>query len=376
MAEVPPLASASAVYAVAVFGTPCELRHQLPLFATVTSLRRTSPRFSVVAMLGGACWEDSRLAAILGQLGVHRVHVPIIREVKCSNYNQSVLSSMRWATSYTIANVWGLTRWAAVLFFDSDVAIVRNVDHLLERMLARPEIGEMKTPQGCLNVDAAHHFPNTGVWAVRPNRTVLSSLRNYMATTPIGCRVGLQDVHVQYFSRLPAKARHRFGTFEQVALPVRYNMKAGDWPSCFRRDNFSADDVFVVHWSGKRKPRRGLYPQAHPLQRRALDSYLDTLCGWAAFLNATVSACEPSAPPAPRVQAPPSPPSPAVALVASAHGARRAGAQVSAPSQAAAIPRGLLGAPSRGLGRADESLLRRERDLRASAKPIHMDLGG
>eukprot|EP00966_Prymnesium_polylepis_P115076 2659759-Prymnesium_polylepis.1 len=175
---------------------------------------------------------------------------------------------------------------------DSDVAVLRNVDHLLERMLARPVIGELKTPQGCLNEGGASGAPNTGVWAVRPSAVVFNTLMSWMHWSMIDCNVGLQDVHQAFFSRLPPRAKAKFGVFEQVALPVKYNMKAGDWARCLSKLNFTADEVFITHWSGKRKPRRGLYPNQHPTQRRALEMYLDAYCTWGEMLNATDSTCD------------------------------------------------------------------------------------
>lgn len=178
-----------------------------------------------------------------------------------------------------------------MLFLDSDTAILRNLDHLLETMLARPSIGELKTPQGCLNQGGALSNPNTGVWGVRPSSTVYSTLLSWMHGSVIDCHVGMQDVHVQFFSHLSPRARSKFGAFEQVPLHVGYNMKGGDWARCFKYLNFSADDVYVTHWSGKRKPRRGLHPE-HPMQQRALSMYLGSYCSWARSHNSSDSTCD------------------------------------------------------------------------------------
>ena len=106
------------------------------------------------------------------------------------------------------------------------------------------------------------------------------------------CRVGLQDVHQQFFSHLPPRARERFAPFEQVGLHVGYNMKQGNWTRCFEQLNFTEEQVHLLHWSGKRKPRRGGYADAtEPGQRRALERYMDAYCLWAGALKVVAAVC-------------------------------------------------------------------------------------
>eukprot|EP00966_Prymnesium_polylepis_P115077 2659759-Prymnesium_polylepis.2 len=93
-----------AAYAFASFGTPCKLKYNLAMFAAVTSLRKTAPRFPIIAMLAGACLDDRVLLSALRILEVQPIEVPIISTVRCRNLNAS---TERWGTSYTIANVRG-----------------------------------------------------------------------------------------------------------------------------------------------------------------------------------------------------------------------------------------------------------------------------
>ena len=57
-----------------------------------------------------------------------------------------------------------------LLYLDSDVAVVRPLDAVLETMLRDPRYKEVRTGQGCLPTHASMRFVNTGVWGVRPNR--------------------------------------------------------------------------------------------------------------------------------------------------------------------------------------------------------------
>ena len=126
---------------------------------------------------------------------------------------------------------------------------------------------------------------------------VMSTFKNYMMSMTFTCKVGLQDVHQAFFSRLPSRAREKFAPFEQVGFHVGYNMKQGNWTRCFNKLNFSEDQVHVVHWSGKRKPRRSGYSDGvEPLQNRALKQYMDALCLRASVMNVTAPACGPEPP--------------------------------------------------------------------------------
>ena len=50
-----------AAYAFASFGTPCKTKYNLALIASVTTLKRTLPRFPIIAMLAGACLQNDIL---------------------------------------------------------------------------------------------------------------------------------------------------------------------------------------------------------------------------------------------------------------------------------------------------------------------------
>ena len=58
---------------------------------------------------------------------------------------------------------------------------------------------------------------------------------------------------------------------------------------CLNKLNFSAEDIHITHWSGKHKPKRGMYPNEHPIQRWALKMYLDAYCSWGDLVNASQS---------------------------------------------------------------------------------------
>ena len=190
--------SSRAAYAFALFGTPraeqlsaSEARAAKSLLTSVAMLQRTSPRFPVVLLASPEWQAVAALMRRLEQLCVTPIHPPSIGQPRCTG------KKLRWETlslTYGKLGIWGLEQYASVLILDLDVAVVRNLDHVLLYMLRNPEVTELRSPAGC---QAQPRWPaasspsrgscleenrglgacfNTGVWAVRPNNEAYGSL--------------------------------------------------------------------------------------------------------------------------------------------------------------------------------------------------------
>jgi hypothetical protein len=237
------------------------------------------------------------------------------------------------------------TQYRAVLLLDSDLIVRRSLDHVLQTMLARPEIAEARTPEGCLNpisVEPARgNYFNTGVWGVRPDASVFGSLVRFLRSGVSQCGIGIQTAAKGFFSSsridserfesardccsqwriaearreaveaavtdgaTPAAKRaavrsataaaerprqraagkeERLRPWEILRLHAGYNMKANQGVvSCLRRQRQPINETHVVHWSGTRKPV-GLMPAStiDQLERGAHAAYVDAWCSAAA----------------------------------------------------------------------------------------------
>lgn len=201
-----------AAYALALFGK-CAAASQVTLLTAAALLHATQPIFPVVAMLGERCWE-SALPGRLQEQGTMPLRVPEIHGVKCSGQRYGP-GSRRLAPdanmsyfddTYTILAAWNLTQYRAVLVLDSDLLVRRSLDHVLLTMLARPEIAEARTPEGCLDAALVEptrgNFFNTGVWGVRPDALVYSALVHFLksGTREHQCGIGIQTAAKGFFS--------------------------------------------------------------------------------------------------------------------------------------------------------------------------------
>ena len=145
--------SSRAAYAFALFGTPraeqlspSEARAAKSLLTSVAMLQRTSPRFPVVLLASPEWQAVAALMRRLEQLCVTPIHPPSIGQPRCTG------KKLRWETlslTYGKLGIWGLEQYASVLILDLDVAVVRNLDHVLLYMLRNPEVTELRSPAGC-----------------------------------------------------------------------------------------------------------------------------------------------------------------------------------------------------------------------------------
>ena len=250
--------------------------------------------------------------------------VPEIENVNCSGRRfgpdsrllPETANTSYFDATYSILAAWNLTRYRAVMVLDSDLAVRKSLDHVLFAMLARPEIAEARTPEGCLDAIAVHpwrgNFFNTGVWAVRPSREVFKAVVHFLQHSggELQCGIGIQTAAKGFFGRRridpvrfdpqnsdPGSDREgrmsvgatpwqtyvrykgpeamaerrrifqdpRMRPWEILQLHAGYNLKANIGPqSCLRRHRHPRpeEQAFVVHWSGSRKPHTYSYSPA------------------------------------------------------------------------------------------------------------------
>ena len=272
--------SSRAAYAFALFGTPraeqlsaSEARAAKSLLTSVAMLQRTSPRFPVVLLASPEWQAVAALMRRLEQLCVTPIHPPSIGQPRCTG------KKLRWETlslTYGKLGIWGLEQYASVLILDLDVAVVRNLDHVLLYMLRNPEVTELRSPAGC---QAQPRWPaasspsrgscleenrglgacfNTGVWAVRPNNEAYGSLVRFLAGGSYPCGNGDQAA-AHWFAW--DRACERWAGADCVnatwrGLPHTYNLKyvclgGRHWSGALPETADS--DVHVVHWSGADK---------------------------------------------------------------------------------------------------------------------------
>ena len=193
-----------AAYVFALFGA-CGAGARLNMLTAIGLLMRTSPIFPVIASLGEQCHALPSLREALAGVGAQVRLQPELQGVRCvgrqygpdSRPLSGNVSTSFFTPTYSILSAWALTQFRAVLLLDSDLAVRRNLDHVLMAMLARPEIAEARTPEGCLNaisVEPGHgNYFNTGVWGIRPDANLYADLVSFLRAGSVQCGIGIRQ---------------------------------------------------------------------------------------------------------------------------------------------------------------------------------------
>ena len=280
-------------YAFGLFGGGCSPHLQSALLAAIHALVHVEPVFPIVTMLGESCAGHKWLYAQLASAQVLPVHVSEVKEIPCGNRSKSSQGG-RLVPTYTMGAIWNLTQYDVVLYLDSDLAVVRPLDHVIRALLREREANEYRTPVACRTAESTRSIGapfNTGVWAVRPNATIYTNFVSWMRSNTdgrhFGCGahtravartqsypacvslttcatsrhppgIGFQDAATNYFSQPIGKRKSELRARSDTrSLHVGYNLKVDARPaSCLRKQNVSTHEIYVVHWSGRRKPQR------------------------------------------------------------------------------------------------------------------------
>ena len=139
------MGAGKAAYVFALVGG-CE-RHELAILAANELLQATNPVFPVVAMVTPNCSTVSSMQRLqrarITPISVSPVH---LGDVNCSGSFRG--PPAHFALTFTIFKAFTLTNYSAVLYLDADLAVMRNLDHLLVDLL-RDKSGNAQiwTPQ-------------------------------------------------------------------------------------------------------------------------------------------------------------------------------------------------------------------------------------
>ena len=270
--------TSSAAYAFALVGG-CA-KQEAPLLTANELLQATRPTFPVIAMVTPSCWLGPRIRRIR-QARMQPIALQAVgaERVNCTGRFRGL--PMHFQNTYAIFGMFGLTQYAALLYLDTDLAILSNLDHLLLGLLAAPsDEAQIWTPQECKSFRPRQYNFNTGVWGIRPNLQTNRELMDFVASGRHRCHIGFQTAATSFFgtNRWEAQAQ---------LLDVRYNLKPDHgFESCLWKRSVNLSQVQIVHWSGWRKPWGLRNP--YPFEAESYRRYMLPFCFWDSTLNSSM----------------------------------------------------------------------------------------
>lgn len=168
------------------------------------------------------------------------------------NINPERLGFSHWNFTFDKLLIWGLTQFEKIVFLDSDMLIVRNIDELFEREPFSAVCADSSYPG---NEGWAGGL-NSGLMVIEPNieteKQLLQCVKPVVEESQKQKRlVGDQDV-VKYFIS-------DFGQRVSLHLDEGYNIFADHLTYYIRHLGYSLSNktekpIYVVHFIGKAKP--------------------------------------------------------------------------------------------------------------------------
>lgn len=166
------------------------------------------------------------------------------------NVNPEGLSFSHWNFTFDKLQIWGLTQFEKIVFLDSDMLIVRNIDRLFEYEPFSAVVA------GSLYPGNEHWTElNSGIMVIVPDENVKQNLMSLIKIEiEAGKRenrlIGDQDVIKRYLPEWKYQ--------QHLHLDQGYNVFADFLTYYIRHAGYSLDrtgkDIYVIHFIGKAKP--------------------------------------------------------------------------------------------------------------------------
>lgn len=214
------------------------------------SLKKVNSKYPLVCLLSQDL--DSGIATQLEQDGVKCISLDkkvyagfCDTNKKCSNWDFS-----SWNYTFDKLCIWGLTQYEKLVFVDSDMVVVKNIDHLFDRADFTASLAGVLFPTN-------HHINilNSGLMVLTPSKAIekdLIELANVLIPKmqSQGLPVGDQDVINAYKSDWFAN--------KDLILDDGYNLYAHYLQYYMRHEGYSFKSeqhpIYVVHYVGSEKP--------------------------------------------------------------------------------------------------------------------------
>lgn len=143
-----------------------------------------------------------------------------------------------WVHTASKLQIFGLTQFEKLVFLDSDMLVLKNIDHLFEcpHMTAAED-----SPMLYAEDRESHCQLNSGLMVIEPSKEVEKSLKELSLSNLLPDQ---ELIRLQYPDWKNEKNLH---------LPCTYNLFALYWEKYYK-SGINIGDIYVLHFIGKEKP--------------------------------------------------------------------------------------------------------------------------
>lgn len=214
------------------------------------SLRKVGAKYPLYCLLSQGIEPD--VTDILDRSGIQYIHLKgqVYSNKVSTNKQDANWDFSSWNYTFDKLRIWGLTQFEKIVFIDSDIVIVRNIDHLFERDAFTASLAGVLYPTNH-NLD----FLNSGLMVVEPNSRIEEEMvdlaqRIIPEMQREGKPVGDQDVINAYFPDWFCN--------KELILDDGYNLYAHYLQYHMRYEGYTLSDkgnpIYAIHYVGSEKP--------------------------------------------------------------------------------------------------------------------------
>lgn len=200
------------------------------------SLRKVDAHYPLLVVCSIAVSDKSK--RILARYGLEYVDVDKSIAVDSGKYNVDA-GHAHWNHTFDKLYIWAQTQYDKVVFLDSDMQVIRNIDYLFDM----PHMSAVRADQW--NEPGLDKL-NSGLMVVVPNRKDFEGLLHIVETGSLSmANIGDQDIIRAYYSD--------WGTHPELTLHPGLNVLYSEIShKVIKEENVSP--VSVIHYIGQRKP--------------------------------------------------------------------------------------------------------------------------
>ena len=217
------------------------------------SLKHVHAKFPLYVLCSKTISESSK--SILSQYGI-----PYIQLISCITIDKTMVNTddgyEHWNHTFDKLYVWAQTQFDKVVYLDSDLQVIRNIDYLFNC----PHMSAVRADQW--NEPGIDKL-NSGLIVIVPSRNEFEGLSQIVRTGVVKLRnMGDQDIIRAYYSD--------WGTHPELTLQAGLNVLYSEVSHGVIKSG-NVQPVSVIHYIGSRKP---WMVSARAIWRRSRNNFL------------------------------------------------------------------------------------------------------
>ena len=178
------------------------------------SLRKVNSQYDLLVLVTQSISETTLSLLRHEQIDFHILQRSVNTDINSGRY-------VRWNYTFDKLNVFGLVQYDKVIFLDSDMYVIKNIDHLFESPHMSAVVADVFEQPECTEL-------NSGLMVISPSMqdyNGLLSLANEFFAADMSY-YGDQDIIRKYYTN--------WKNNQDLWLPIDYNMYYPDYAKCKR----------------------------------------------------------------------------------------------------------------------------------------------